>query len=333
MRVLVIGATGYIGNRVISALVNAGETVVAGARDPGGLDAFWWSDVVDRARVDAGDAASVETAITADLGAVVYLVHGMGGDDFAEKDRDAAQRVSDRVTAAGVPRVVYVSGIIPPIPDEELSEHLSSRLEVERILSESSATVVTLRAAMIVGSGSTSFELMSQLSDRLPVTVIPDWMQSQVEPVAVTDVVRAVTGALTAEVATGAWDVGGGEQIAYPDLIDRVATARGKERPQVSIPLLPSGLVGKIAAFLSDIPSSTVEALIESLREDMVARDTRWVTELVGSDAGPPVALDEAVSRSLADVDSLSRPSQRDLMGALPGDPSWASAADDSGGR
>lgn len=324
MRVLVLGATGYIGNRAVAALVERGDQVIAGARDPLGLDRMWWSDRVERVVVDMADEASVIAAVTADLDAILYLVHGMGGTDFAETDAAAARHLRDAVDRSRVARVVYLSGIIPEVAEGELSEHLQSRLEVERILSESTAEVVTLRAAMIVGSGSTSFELMTQLSSRLPVTVVPDWMVNDVEPIAVVDVVRAILGALDSDVPTSHYDVGGGEVISYPDLIAQLATMTGTERPSLTVPLLPTALVARIATWIADIPAPTVAALMESLREPMVAADQRWRDDLLPSGAPSSVTLQESLARAIAESDALTPPSERDAMGPMPGDPAWA---------
>lgn len=328
MRVLVVGATGYVGSRVVGALLNEQINVVAGARDLASLDRLWWSDSVDRVEIDVCDESSCAAAITREIDAVVYLVHGMATDDFSTLDATAARNVAEAVTAAGVDRVVYLSGIIPPIDEEELSAHLRSRLEVETILNTSSASVLTLRAAMILGAGSTSYELMTQLSSRLPVTVVPSWMTSLVEPIAVVDVVAAVLGALTVDSNTGWFDVGGGAPLPYPDVIARVAELRGKERPQIEIPALPQALVAKIAGWISDVPSATVTALMESLREDMVASSDRWRTTLLAGHAPAPLTLEEAVNRASAPIDFSTRPSQRDPMGMLPGDPDWADSAE-----
>lgn len=328
MRVLVFGATGYIGSRVIGQLISQGDAVTAAARDPFDLDQFWWSDSVARARVNVLDAQEVSAAV-ADVhpDAIIYLVHGMGGDDFRETDLTAARHVRAAIDSSRVGRVVYLSGIIPDVADDELSQHLLSRREVEEELSTSTATVITLRAALIIGAGSTSFELMTQLSDRMPVTVVPDWMQSLVEPVAVTDVVDAICGALTADVGTGAYDVGCGTPISYPDLIRIVAEDAGRERPQVTLPFLPEPLVAKVAGWLADVPAPTVTALMESLTHDMTSADTRWQSLFLPPDA-TAMPLDEAVRRAHTPVDSLQPPSQRDPLGALPGDPDWASHPD-----
>src|SRR5690606_37133649 len=124
---------------------------------------------------------------------------GMGGKDFAGNDRRAATHDADAVREHGVGRVVYLSGLVPDVAEDQLSEHIRSRLEVERILCLSPATVVTLRAAVLLGSGSTSFELIRQIGERMPVHTVPDWMDSLVQPVAVVDVLEALVGALSYE--------------------------------------------------------------------------------------------------------------------------------------
>jgi len=326
MRVLVIGAGGYVGSRVIPGLLDDGHVVVAGARDPGKLDGFWWSGDVDRVTLDVSNEDSVRAAISEDpdLDAVVYLVHGMGGDNFREVDLSAARNVRAAVDSSSVKTVIYLSGIIPDIPREDLSEHLASRLEVEEELSEVRCRFVGLRAAVILGAASTSFELMMQLAQRLPVTLFPAWLDHLVEPVAVIDVAQAIRGAVRSATVSGLYDIGSGESIRYPDLVERVLERTGKQRPSLSVPVLPQALVTMVASWLSDIPSSTVTALMESLREDMVARDRRWVTDLLRADHGETITIDDALQRSTTVPDRVLAPRDRDPMGTLPGDPGWA---------
>ncbi|WP_430591915.1 NAD(P)H-binding protein [Humidisolicoccus flavus] len=326
MRILVIGATGYIGSRVIPVLLAGGHTIVAGARNPEALDKFWWSDRVERLQLDVLDEASVAAGIDGSFDALLYLVHGMGGDDFRENDKKAARHVQTAIDAHSIPRVVYVSGIIPPVGHDKLSEHLTSRLEVEEILSKSSASVITLRAALVIGASSTSFELMGQLTERLPVTVVPDWMRSKVEPIAIVDLCAAIEAAVTIESKTQHFDIGGGEVLEYPELIERFAKIAGVTRPQLGTTLLPEKFVAKVASMIADVPSSTVQSLVESLQEDMIARDQRWLDVLLGG-AHTPVGLDEGLERSLVPTDDTADAEQVDPMRRLPGDPEWAVAA------
>lgn len=326
MRVLVIGAGGYVGSRVVPGLLDDGHVVVAGARNPGKLDDFWWSGEVDRIKLDVSDEDSVRAAISEDpdLDAVVYLVHGMGGDDFRQVDLAAARAVREAVDSSSVETVVYLSGIVPDVPREELSEHLVSRLEVEEELSHVRCRFVGLRAAVILGAASTSFGLMTQLAHRLPATVLPDWMDNLVEPVAVIDVANAIRGAVRSAAVSGVYDIGAGESISYPELVEKVLELTGEQRPSLSVPILPQVLVATVASWLSDIPSSTVTALMESLREDMVARDRRWVADLLPADHGGTISADEALRRSITVPDLMLAPRDRDPLGVLPGDPAWA---------
>lgn len=222
-----------------------------------------------------------------------------------------------------VGRVVYLSGLVPEVPREELSDHILSRLEVEQILSASSATVVTLRAVVVLGSGSTSFEIIRQISERLPVQMIPHWMDASVQPIAIVDVVEMLVGAMTAPTSTRFFDVGGPEALPYTELLKRYAAVADLTRPQVTLPLLPTELVGTLAGALTDVPNATVTSLMESLRHDMVVGDDTAAMALL-PEGYHRVGLDESLRRSLADVTDDLPPAERDPMGPMPQDPHWA---------
>lgn len=324
MKVLVTGATGYVGGRLVPRLLDEGHEVRTTTTDldrPGP----WWSDRVETVAMDITDAEQVDRAASG-MDAIYYLVHGMGGgDDFAEKDRQAAQNVSRAIDAHSVARVVYLSGIIPQVAEDELSQHLASRLEVEHILNTTLATVITLRAAVLLGSGSTSFEVIRQVSDRLPVQTVPTWMNSFVQPIAIVDAVEALVGALTVDATTRSYDIGGPEALRYGELLERYAGIKGIERPQIDVPLLPTGMVGTLVASLTDVPNPTVKALVESLHHDMVCSDKDFLHDLL-PDGHHLLGLDEAITRSLADPRTTgpSDPAAADPMGPMPQDPTWA---------
>lgn len=322
-RVLVTGASGYVGTRLIPRLLDEGLTVRASFTDTAKAENYWWAADTQVVAMDVLDAEAVAAAV-ADMDAVVYLVHSMGGDDFAEKDRRAARIVADACAAAGVQRIVYVSGIVPPVDPDDLSEHITSRLEVEELLGSTGVSTVTLRAAVIMGSGSTSFEIIRQISERMPVHTVPDWMNSEVQPIAVIDLVEVLLAALQWEGGTRHFDVGGPDRLPYAALLDRYCEIAGLTRPQVEVPGLATGLVGVLAGAIADVPSSTVEALIESLHHDMVAAETSFSTELLPGGYAL-MGLDESIRRSLAEPDSAADdPASLDPMGPVPGDPAWA---------
>ncbi|QIK77295.1 NAD(P)H-binding protein [Nocardioides piscis] len=318
------GATGYVGGRLVPLLLERGHDVRTTTSNPD-REPAWWGHRVETVVMDALDAEQVAAACHG-VDAVYYLIHGMGGDDFAQTDRAAANNLADAVRAQGVPRVVYLSGVVPDVSDDELSEHIESRREVERILAESPALVVVLRAAVLLGSGSTSFEIIRQVSKRLPVHTVPTWMDSMVQPIAVVDVLEALVGALDYSGPSRHFDVGGPDRLRYGALLEAYTAHAGLARPQVDVPLLPTALVGTLVGSLTDVPRPTVEALVESLRHDMVAADDDFAALLL-----PPahslVGLDEAFGRSLAPP--ATRPEDADPMGPLPQDPSWASGGDD----
>lgn len=324
MKVLVTGASGYVGSRLVPRLLSDGHDVRASFSSAGRADDLWWHDHerLEVAEMDVLDADAVRSAVDG-VDAVVYLIHGMGGDDFVEKDRESAQHMADAVTAAGVGRVVYLSGVVPDVPEDELSDHIASRLEVERVLGDSDATVITLRAAMIVGSGSTSLEIVRQISERVALQTVPTWMDSTVQPIAICDVLDCVAAALTVDVPSRSFDIGGPQAMPYAELLQVYADVAGLERPQVDVPLVPTAVVGKIAGRLTDVPSSTVESLIESLREDMIVHEDDFLTALLPQDH-EMVDLRDSFERALADVDEAVPPAQRDPVGPMPQDPTWS---------
>jgi uncharacterized protein YbjT (DUF2867 family) len=317
-----MGAGGYVGSRLVPALLAAGHEVTATFTDASSAARFWWFDQVDVVQMDVLDRPSVR-AVCAGSEALYYLVHGLGGEDFATSDREGAYNAAHAAVRAGMERIVYLGGLVPDVADQDLSPHLRSRLEVEQVLTDSGVPTLALRAAMVVGSGSTSFEIMRQVSEQLPVHVLPTWMRSQVEPVAVTDVLLALVGALTAPTLSRSFDIGSGERMAYAALLRLYADRAGLRRVQVSVPGLPTALVSRLAPVLTRAPASTVQSLVESLHHDMVCGRQDFMVQLM-----PPrhvlTPVSDAIDRALTVPDDTVPDRERDVVGPLSSDVVWA---------
>jgi uncharacterized protein YbjT (DUF2867 family) len=313
MRILVLGATGYVGSRLVPHLLEDGHEVLAASSSVPDPDRFGWDPRVRALRCDVTDATAVAAALKG-VDAVVYLVHSLNRTDFTDRDRRGAEVVAAAVADSDVRRLVYLSGLVPDVPESELSEHISSRLEVERILLGTGDGAVALRAGVVLGAGSTSFEIIRQIATLFVVQPVPTWMRSSVQPVAVSDVLRAITDALEDETMSGAVDVGGPDVIAYPDLMRACGRGAGLTRLRVPAFIAPTALVGLGAALVTTAPFHTVTSLIESLHHDMVCRpDHTWAPR----NGSPLVTLEEAVRRA-------SDPSYDGPEAVLSSDPAWA---------
>lgn len=328
-RVLVTGATGYIGSRLVRALLDAGHDVVATARHPDKLADFPWFGEVEVAALDVLDPASVTAALTTGASSngassngpvdvAYYLVHAIGEGDFTELDRRGAATFGEAARAAGVGRIVYLGGFVPV--DERLSKHLASRAETEQVLEASGVPVVSLRAAVVVGAGSTSFEIIRALTGRLTVLPVPMWMDHLVQPVAVDDVLHYLVAAGSDDLPPGAYDIAGDDVLPYRDLLQRFVDAAGVRRALLPIPLpvVPPKLAGTVIGLITPVPGGLTTDLVDSLANTMVATDTR-IRALVPDPPGGLTTLDDALRRAYeAAVDD------DDPLHLASTDPSWA---------
>src|SRR3954454_8603031 len=221
MRALVTGATGYIGGRLVPRLLDAGMTVRAMTRHADRLSGVPWRDRVEVAEADALDGAALERALH-EVDVAYYLVHSIdSGSDFGTTDRRAASTFASACAAAGVRRIVFLRALQP---EAELSPHLASRAEVGDILLASGVPTVVLQAAVILGSGSASFEMLRYLTERLPVMTTPRWVQTRTQPIAVRDVLRYLVGAANMpSKVSRRFDIGGPDVLTYRDMMQRYA--------------------------------------------------------------------------------------------------------------
>ncbi|MEU9645386.1 SDR family oxidoreductase [Streptomyces sp. NPDC048188] len=333
LRCLVTGATGYIGGRLVPELLDAGYRVRCLARSPDKLRDHPWAGKAEVVRGDVTDADSVAGAMEG-VDVAYYLVHALGsGDDFEATDRRAARVFAERAEAAGVRRIVYLGGLTPPgVPEGELSPHLRSRAEVGRILLASRVPTTVLRAAIVIGSGSASFEMLRYLTERLPVMVTPSWIHTRIQPVAVRDVLRALVGSATmpAEVSR-AFDVGGPDVLTYRDMMFRYAeVAELRRRLILPVPMLSPGLSSHWVGLVTPVPAGIARPLTESLRHEVVCREND-IVRYVPPPPGYPLGFDDALRLALQrvrDARVTTRWSSASVPGApsdpLPTDPDWA---------
>ncbi|WP_139984184.1 NAD(P)H-binding protein [Nocardioides litoris] len=324
LRVLVTGATGYVGSRLVPRLLEEGHTALAASRDTSGTDDYPWADDVETRAFDVEDDDLVGRAVEG-VDVVVYLVHSMGSEDFVRKDREAAERVAAAAARAGVRQVVYLSGLVPSTDPDELSDHLRSRLEVEQVFLDGDVPAVVLRASMVIGAGSTSYELLRRLSERVPLlTPVPSWMRSTIQPVAVEDVVEVVAGALRSAAAGQTrnrhYDVGGEERLTYPELLATYAEVAGLRRARFLVPWVPQKVVGWACSAISGLPATEVTSLVDSLRLDMVCEEDDVRRDLLPPDHElVPVA--EALRRSRRGGSAPGTATRGDVQAGAPTDP------------
>ncbi len=326
-RVLLTGATGYIGGRLAPRLLDAGYRVRCLVRSPGKLrDRAWASDPrVEIVEQDIADEGSLVDACRG-CDAAFYLVHSMvaAGSDYAARDRELGEGFSRACAEAGVGRIVYLGGLGET--GDELSEHLSSRREVEESLRVGGVPVTVLRAAMIIGSGSGSFEILRYLVERLPVMVTPRWVSTQCQPIAVRNVLEYLVGCLDApETAGGTYDIGGQEVMTYREIMRVMAAERGlTARLVIPVPVLTPKLSSYWIHLVTPISAKLARPLAEGLRNRVVVREGDEGGRIERSIPIRLLTVRESIRRALDKVAADDVETVWSAAGVIPGDPDWA---------
>jgi uncharacterized protein YbjT (DUF2867 family) len=272
MRILIVGASGYVGGRLAARLIERAHHVRLASRDPRGLaDRFPTAEVV---RLDLLDPATLPAALEG-VELAYYLAHSMAGGEagFEQRDLAAARAFARSAHGAGVGHVVYLGGL--GVPSSELSPHLASRQRVGAELAAHGVPVTEFRAAIIIGSGSASFELLRSLVEHLPVMITPRWVRTLCQPIAIRDVLDFLVGAAGHPERAGIVEIGGPDVLSYAEMMQTYARLRGMRRLMIPVPVLTPRLSSYWCNLVTPVPASIARPLIEGLRNEVVVRDPR----------------------------------------------------------
>ncbi|MGJ8633286.1 MAG: SDR family oxidoreductase [Luteolibacter sp.] len=278
MKVFVTGANGYIGLRILPVLLDAGHTVKALVRNTARFPSKQFESFLTDGRLELleGDMLVPERLpeMPEGMDAAYYLLHSMGaGPDFERKEKECAENFVSWVSGGGCKRVIYLGGLVP---DGELSPHLRSRETVNRVLRAGPVPATTLRASIIVGSGSASFEMIRDLVEKLPVMITPKWTKTRCQPIAIRNVIGYLTGCLGKPDTVGReFDTGGPEVLTYGKLLEQYANARGLQRWVISVPFLTPRLSAHWLRLVTSTTMSLAQSLIESLTNETVCRESK----------------------------------------------------------
>ncbi len=322
LRVLVTGATGYIGGRLVPRLLEAGHQVRVLVRDPAKIRSVPWADDVEIARGDLTDATSLREPFR-DIDVVYYLVHSMNSDgDFEEAERRSAENVASAARDAAVGRIVYLGGLHEH--SDRLSTHLRSRTQVGEILIDSGVPTMVLQAGVVIGAGSASFEMIRHLTNRLPVMTTPRWVNNHIQPIAVGDVLHYLTAAATAATSESrTYDIGGPDVLRYGEMMQIYAEVAGLARRRILVlPVLTPKLAGLWIGLVTPVPLSIGRALIESLSTDAVAYE-HDIDAIIAAPSGGLTPYRDAVALALRNAENTEAGWDGAAADPLPTDPAW----------
>ncbi len=296
MKVLVAGASGFVGQRLCPALLEAGHEVRAMTRHPES-----YRGAGTPVGADVGDGKSLAAAAQG-CAVAYYLVHSLDDANFVLRDANAARAFGYAAAKAGIGRIIYLGGLGED--GDDLSAHLRSRREVETLLGGSGVPVTTLRAGIIVGHGGISWEMTRQLVEHLPAMITPRWVRTKTQPIAVSDVIRYLVEVLELPETVGrAFDIGGPDILEYGEMMRRVAAIEGRKIVVVPVPLLSPALSARWLSLVTDVDTQTGRSLIDSMSNEVVVRDAS-IRDLVPFE---PMSYDSAVAQALSDRAEATR--------------------------
>jgi len=298
MKILLTGATGYIGKRLLPLLLDQGHEVICCVRDK---NRFYYPDNeiknIQLIEVDFLDAKSVEN-IPDDIDAAYYLIHSMSAaDNYDELEKISANYFKEKINRTNAKQIIYLSGIVN---DKSLSKHLSSRKAVEEILEAGKTATTTLRAGIIVGSGSASFEIIRDLIHKLPVMITPKWLNTKCQPIAIADVLEfLIRSLLNPKTYNESFDIGGPDILTYKEMLLQFAEAKKLKRYIYTLPVMTPKLSSYWLYFITSTSFKLASALVSSMKVEVVCRDNR-INNLLNV---KPMSYKQALQRALVKID------------------------------
>lgn len=299
MKILLTGANGYIGKRLLPQLIKLGHQVVCSVRDKNRMDIDEaYAKNVSFVEVDFLDEVNTEN-FPKDLDVAYYLIHSMSSStgDFDEKEALSAENFNKYIAVTSVKQVIYLSGIIN---QEELSKHLSSRKKVEEILFQGNFKLTVLRAGIVVGSGSSSFEIIRDLCEKLPIMIAPKWLQTRTQPIAIRDVITMLSGVLLNEKCYNqSFDIGGPDILTYKEMLERYSKIRKLKLWIIQVPVMTPRLSSYWLYFVTSTTYSLAVNLVESMKTEVVARNNK-LQEILSI---KPITYEEAIEKAFQKIE------------------------------
>lgn len=303
IRCLVTGVTGYIGGRLVPRLLDKGYDVRVLSRDAGRLQGRPWINDVEVVEADVLNSETLPQALN-NIDVAFYLIHSMsanGSGDFHQRDMEAARNFGRAAHKAGVDQIIYLGGLGNP-DNEPLSKHLASRQQTGKVLRESGVPVTEFRAAVVVGSGSKSFEMVRYLTERVPVMICPKWVYSKIQPIAIRNVLQYLVAAVdNAEAKGEIIEIGGSSVITYADMMQIYARINGLKRILIPVPILSPALSSHWVHWMTPIPASLARPLIEGLKNDVIVQNDK--ARRLFPDINP-LSYEKAVKLAITRIDT-----------------------------